>query len=107
MKSPIALYFSLDIEHQAILSDTFIMQSATSFLVYSLLFCTYAAAKTVTYDWSVGYVSVNPDGAAQRQAIGINGKWYAGLLSSIQVLTNIELPGHVQPSTYAAYLSRS
>ncbi len=52
------------------------MQSTILFLLHSLLLYTFAAAKTVTYDWSTGYVTVNPDGAAQRRAVGINGKWY-------------------------------
>ncbi|KAJ1323061.1 iron transport multicopper oxidase [Microdochium nivale] len=32
-------------------------------------------AKTVTYDFDVGWVSANPDGQFERQVIGINGKW--------------------------------
>ena len=57
------------------------MFSTTSLLLYPLLLCTFAAAKTVTYNWSVGFVSVNPDGAAQRQAVGINGQWYVTISS--------------------------
>ena len=51
------------------------MSSTLLFLLHSLLLCTFAIAKTVTYDWAVGYVTVNPDGAASRRAIGINGQW--------------------------------
>ncbi|CAA9966261.1 Multicopper oxidase 1 [Pyrenophora teres f. maculata] len=42
-----------------------------------LLFSVYATlayAKTVTYDFSVGYVTAAPDGFT-RQVIGINGQW--------------------------------
>ncbi|KAI8634433.1 multicopper oxidase [Xylariaceae sp. FL1651] len=34
-----------------------------------------AAAATVTYDFTVGWVSANPDGAFERPVIGINGQW--------------------------------
>ncbi len=71
----------LAIYHQVIISNLFSMISTKSFLLPSLFLCTLAAAKTVTYNWSVGYVSVNPDGAAQRQAVGINGQWYVFVLS--------------------------
>lgn len=33
------------------------------------------AAKTVTYDFDIGWVSANPDGQFERQVIGINGQW--------------------------------
>jgi len=44
-------------------------------LVPLLLLRTFVSAKTVTYDWTVTHVTVNPDGAAERRAIGINGQW--------------------------------
>ncbi|KXH60119.1 multicopper oxidase [Colletotrichum nymphaeae SA-01] len=34
-----------------------------------------AAAATVNYDFTVGWVTANPDGAFDRPVIGINGKW--------------------------------
>ncbi|KAI9162801.1 Iron transport multicopper oxidase fetC [Paramyrothecium foliicola] len=34
-----------------------------------------ARAATVSYDFSVGWVRANPDGAFERPTIGINGKW--------------------------------
>lgn len=41
-----------------------------------LLSCSqFAFAKVVTYDWSIDWVSRNPDGAFQRPVIGINGEW--------------------------------
>ena len=40
-----------------------------------LLIGTHALAKTVTYDFDVGYVTANPDGQFERRTIGINGKW--------------------------------
>lgn len=51
------------------------MLSPSLFFVPLLLLHTFVGAKTVTYDWTVTYVSVNPDGAAPRRAIGINGQW--------------------------------
>lgn len=46
-------------------------------LLFSLLFCFAfrAHAGTVSYDWNLNWVSVNPDGELARPAIGINGKW--------------------------------
>ena len=45
-------------------------------LALFLLSCTQLAlAKTVTYDWSIDWVTANPDGAYPRPVIGINGKW--------------------------------
>jgi iron transport multicopper oxidase len=40
-----------------------------------LLFCSCTAAKTVTYDFNVSWVTANPDGLADRKVIGINGQW--------------------------------
>ena len=34
-----------------------------------------ALAATVTYNWDVTWVSVNPDGRKVRPAVGINGQW--------------------------------
>jgi iron transport multicopper oxidase len=43
----------------------------------ALLFLTARAAlaATVTYNWAVTWVEVNPDGEKVRPAIGINGQW--------------------------------
>lgn len=47
-------------------------------MIYSLtllaLQALAVAAKTVTYDWNIGWVTVSPDGYS-RPAIGINGVW--------------------------------
>ncbi|KAI1322700.1 multicopper oxidase [Xylariaceae sp. FL0255] len=32
-------------------------------------------AATVTYDWNIGWLTANPDGAFARPVIGINGQW--------------------------------
>lgn len=40
-----------------------------------LLFAKVALAATVTYNWDVTWVSVNPDGQRVRPAVGINGQW--------------------------------
>ena len=34
-----------------------------------------ANAATVTYDFDVGWVTANPDGAFERPTMGINGQW--------------------------------
>lgn len=34
-----------------------------------------ANAAVVTYDFNLGWVTANPDGAFDRQTIGINGQW--------------------------------
>ncbi|KAI0385635.1 putative ferroxidase [Hypomontagnella monticulosa] len=34
-----------------------------------------ASAKTVTYNFKIGWVTANPDGAFDRPTIGINGQW--------------------------------
>lgn len=36
---------------------------------------TPASSKTVTYDFDIGWVRANPDGAYERPTIGINGQW--------------------------------
>lgn len=36
---------------------------------------TVVQSATVTYDFEVGWVTANPDGAFERPTIGINGKW--------------------------------
>ena len=38
-------------------------------------FALQASAKTVSYNWKLEWVSVNPDGDLPRAAVGINGKW--------------------------------
>lgn len=40
-----------------------------------LLLTTTGLAKTVTYNFNVGWVTANPDGRFERQTIGINGQW--------------------------------
>lgn len=49
--------------------------SLSNFLVSLLLLSTNAQAKTVTYDFDVGWTYGNPDGQYRRPTIGINGKW--------------------------------
>ena len=45
-----------------------------NFRLLSLLAAT-AAAKTVTYDFNLTWVTTNPDGAYNRPTIGINNQW--------------------------------
>ncbi|MCJ1474803.1 hypothetical protein MMC13_003463 [Lambiella insularis] len=40
-----------------------------------LLFVKLILSATITYNWDVTWVSVNPDGQAVRPAVGINGQW--------------------------------
>lgn len=40
-----------------------------------LTYVVVAQAATVSYDFDVGWVVANPDGAFERQTIGINGQW--------------------------------
>lgn len=42
-------------------------------LLYSSISLSWAA--NVTYDFDIGWVTANPDGAADRPVIGINGQW--------------------------------
>jgi iron transport multicopper oxidase len=51
------------------------MLSQPSKLLTSLAAVSYAAAKTITYDFDIGWVKANPDGAFERDTIGINGQW--------------------------------
>lgn len=47
-------------------------------LSIALLACSalhQVSAATITYDWSIGWVTANPDAAFDRPVIGINGKW--------------------------------
>lgn len=40
-----------------------------------ICFVTSTRADTVTYDFKIGWVTANPDGAKARPVIGINGQW--------------------------------
>jgi iron transport multicopper oxidase len=44
-------------------------------LLTALLSASVVHAKTVTYDFNIGWVNANPDGLAERQVVGINGQW--------------------------------
>lgn len=41
----------------------------------TLLLAGYSAAKTVTLDFNVTWVTANPDGLMDRKVVGINGQW--------------------------------
>jgi iron transport multicopper oxidase len=50
-------------------------------------------AATVNYDFKVGWVTANPDGAFDRPTIGINGKWPIPQISANvgdTVIVNVE-----------------
>ena len=55
------------------LSYTATMPSLRMLLALCFLPISYAA--TVTYDFNVGWVYANPDGAFVRPVMGINGQW--------------------------------
>lgn len=40
-----------------------------------LLLFGWCAAKTVTYDFNVTWVTANPDGMTERKVVGVNGQW--------------------------------
>ena len=46
---------------------------------HAFLICVFlaaiVAAKTVNYDFDIGWVTANPDGTYGRPTIGINGQW--------------------------------
>jgi iron transport multicopper oxidase len=44
-------------------------------LTSTALFASSVAAKTVTLDWNITWVTANPDGLKERPVIGINGEW--------------------------------
>ncbi|KAI3332769.1 Cupredoxin [Ustulina deusta] len=56
----------------------FVMNSLARWAVASVWALTtlqITAAATVTYDFDIGWVKANPDGAFERPTIGINGQW--------------------------------
>lgn len=53
----------------------------------------WAHAATVTYDFDIGWVTANPDGAFNRTAIGINGQWPIPQITanvSDQIIVNVK-----------------
>ncbi|KAI1754910.1 Cupredoxin [Xylaria castorea] len=44
-------------------------------LTWALTSIQLTTAATVTYDFNIGWVTANPDGAFERPTIGINGEW--------------------------------
>lgn len=51
------------------------MKFLNPLLTSAALFASSVAAKTVTFDWNVTWVTANPDGLKERPVIGINGQW--------------------------------
>jgi Multicopper oxidase len=50
--------------------------SGSIFILFACLcFALQTYARTVTYNWNLNWVTVNPDGELPRPAVGINGKW--------------------------------
>lgn len=44
-------------------------------LLFILPLASTVLAKTVTYNWNIGWLNVNPDGQANRPVIAVNGQW--------------------------------
>lgn len=65
----VACFVSLTVMATAVYSSCLIL---LSLLILSL---PRAFAATVTYDFDVSWLQANPDGAALRPVIGINGQW--------------------------------
>lgn len=73
----------------AFLSITF--HSLTWLVLFPWLLASVCAA-TVTYNFEVGWVTANPDGAFDRPTIGINGQWPIPPISATvgdQVIVNV------------------
>lgn len=51
------------------------MTGTTGLLALLSAIAQTAYAATVTYDFNIGWVTANPDGAFDRPTIGINGQW--------------------------------
>lgn len=52
------------------------MKSVSSLLLASAaLLASSVAAKTITYDWNMTWVSANPDGEKERLVVGVNNQW--------------------------------
>lgn len=51
----------------------FLIKSALGGLLLSLVASAHAA--TVTYNFKIGWVTANPDGAFERPVMAINGQW--------------------------------
>lgn len=57
-----------------LLCSNMVLNTAISLLLPLLFLVSTAIAKTVTYDFNVGWVTAQPDGFS-RPTIGINGQW--------------------------------
>lgn len=51
------------------------MASWSLFVLVWLCLAIFTSAANVTYDFNIGWVITNPDGAYYRPTIGINGQW--------------------------------
>lgn len=72
------------------ISLSFFPISAALLLVFSAI--AEAANGTVTYDFNIGWVTSNPDGAFERTTIGINGAWPLPVMRATvgdQVIVNV------------------
>jgi iron transport multicopper oxidase len=62
--------------YSAVYSTISVMASFSWSLFLALSLCLQTIlAKTVTYNWTIAWVSANPDGELVRPVIGINGQW--------------------------------
>lgn len=51
-------------------------------LFLTLLFISPAESTTIEHDFTVGWVTANPDGAFDRPTIGVNGEWPLPLITA-------------------------
>ena len=57
-------------------TDSLLIMLSSIFLAIAYLcFTSRTCAETITYDWDLCWVSVNPDGRLARSVVGINGEW--------------------------------
>jgi hypothetical protein len=52
-----------------------IMARSISVVLFTLLFAATTLAKTVTFNWNLGWINANPDGRLERPVIAINGQF--------------------------------
>lgn len=66
----------------------------TNSAIFGLLcFLTFTGAGNVTYDFKIGWLTANPDGAKARPVIGINGQWPIPIITANvgdRVIVNVE-----------------
>lgn len=60
----------------------FLVRLAASAFLQALLLPSFVESKTISQEWTVGWVTANPDGAFDRPTIGVNGQWPLPLITA-------------------------